>query len=72
MQNLYGTFVIGLGFFAGGFVTGEVIDLFTQQVDGEQVRDFTAIWLIAAGLAAVSALGFYLTFPRGEPEMLEV
>ena len=72
VQNLYGTFVIGLGFFAGGFVTGEVIDLFTQQVDGEQVRDFTAIWLIAAGLAAVSALGFYLTFPRGEPEMLEV
>ena len=38
MQNLYGTFVLGLGFFVGGFVSGQIGDAFTTIVGTETVR----------------------------------
>ncbi len=38
MQNFYGTFVIGLGFFVGGFVAGKIGDAFTTKIGTETVR----------------------------------
>ncbi len=38
MQNLYGTFVLGLGFFVGGFISGAVGDRFTTAIGAETVR----------------------------------
>ncbi len=38
VQNFYGTFVLGLGLFTGGFVGGEVGDAFTTPVAKETLR----------------------------------
>lgn len=37
MQNFYGTFVLGVGFFIGGFVSGEVGAVFTTKVPAVSV-----------------------------------
>jgi len=39
MQNFYGTFVIGLGMFLGGFIAGGVGDLFTTPVGSKPSRE---------------------------------
>ena len=39
MQNMYGTFVIGLGFFVGGFVSGSVGDAFTTPQGAATFRE---------------------------------
>jgi len=38
MQNLYGTFVIGFGFFVGGFISGWVGDFFTTEISSQTIR----------------------------------
>jgi nucleoside transporter len=38
MQSFYGVFIIGLGFFIGGFVSGAIGDAFTTQAGTETVR----------------------------------
>jgi nucleoside transporter len=48
MQTLYGTFVIALGFFFGGIVSGWVGDYFTV---GDGQRQWTNIWISCAALA---------------------
>jgi MFS family permease len=63
-QNVYGTFVIGLGFFVGGIVTSEIAAYFTTGEGDSAVRNFTGIWLSGAGLAAACAVAFALLFPR--------
>lgn len=69
VQNLYGTFVIGLGFFAGGFVSGWIGESFTSPSG----RNWTGIWLSAAALAAACWMIFALTFESqaDEPQAAE-
>ncbi|MCA9178899.1 MAG: MFS transporter [Planctomycetales bacterium] len=70
VQNLYGTFVLGLGFLAGGVVAGEVMEYFTESGTGS--IKFTGVWLFAATLGAVCSVAFFVAFPKGEPEQLGV
>lgn len=63
MQNLYGTFVLGIGFFAGGLVSGGIGQYFTSTVDGGMVRDWFWIWNSAGLMALVSLLAFAAFFP---------
>jgi nucleoside transporter len=64
VQNLYGTFVIGSGFFAGGIIAGRVGEYFKTGTGDSAVYDWFSIWLAAAGLAAVCVVGFALAFPK--------
>lgn len=64
MQTLYGTFVVALGFFAGGAVSGRVVELLTRQVAGSPVRDWTQVWLSCAALCALCVVALALFFPR--------
>jgi nucleoside transporter len=67
MQNLYGTFVLGLGFFCGGLVAAEVGEYFSATIDGVTVRNWTSIWLSCAVLAAICLAALATWFPRTLP-----
>ena len=67
VQNLYGTFVLSAGFFAGGIVTGKVMAYYKTYVGDVEVIDFTGVWSFAAIWAFVCAVAFYLLFPAYEP-----
>lgn len=54
MQTLYGTTVLGLGFFAGGFVGAVVGDRFTRPADVEPLRESWGI-TSTAGLIRFSS-----------------
>ncbi|MBP85921.1 MAG: hypothetical protein CMJ64_04260 [Planctomycetaceae bacterium] len=64
VQNLYGTFVIGAGFFAGGFIAGRVAEAFKTGTGEQAAYDWTSIWLTAAALAAFCVVTFLLAFPQ--------
>jgi nucleoside transporter len=64
MQTLYGTFVLALGFFAGGFVSGQVGKWFTTETGETMVRDWTSIWLSCAVLCVACIVAFIAFFPR--------
>jgi len=64
MQTLYGTFVVALGFFAGGAISGRVVALFTTQVGDLPVRDWTSVWLSCAAICAACVVLLALFFPR--------
>jgi len=68
MQTMYGTFVIALGFFAGGFISGEVGELFSTGTGDDVIRNWPMIWLSSAALAAVCVAGLLLFFPKGLPD----
>lgn len=63
MQTLYGTFVVAAGFFVGGLAGGSIGEMFTRQVDGATVRDWTSIWLSCAALCAVCVALMIACFP---------
>lgn len=63
-QNMYGTFVFGAGFFAGGFIAGRIADAYKTGTGAAAVYDWVAIWLSAAALAAFCLVAFLLAFPR--------
>jgi MFS family permease len=67
MQTFFGTFVFALGTMAGGAIAGRVERQYTV-VDsaGHAVRDWTAIWLVPAGLMAVTLAAFLGLFPGRE------
>jgi len=67
MQTLYGVFVIGLGFFVGGLVGGEVGDWFSTEINGETHYDWTSIWLVCTIFCAVCVLAFAAFFPKELP-----
>jgi hypothetical protein len=67
VQNLYGTFVLGVGFFLGGLYAGAVGDAFTTGSGDDAVENWTAIWLCAAAVAAVCVAGMLALFPRELP-----
>jgi MFS family permease len=64
MQTLYGTFIVSLGFFAGGLVSGKVGDWFTTVVGGATLRDWPLLWLSCAALCAGCVLLMVACFPR--------
>ena len=64
MQTVYGTFVVALGFFVGGFVSGAIGDWFSTTVDQTTVRDWTSIWLSCAAICALCVVVFAAMFPR--------
>jgi MFS family permease len=68
MQSLYGSFVLALGFFAGGFVSGQVGAWFTSGTEASPVRDWTSIWLTCAALCAACVVVFAVFFPNTTPE----
>jgi nucleoside transporter len=68
MQTMYGTLVIAMGFFAGGFISGEVGELFSTTVNDEVIRNWPKIWLSSATLAALCVAGLMLFFPAKMPE----
>ncbi|MEO1997321.1 MAG: MFS transporter [Planctomycetaceae bacterium] len=68
VQNLYGTFVLGVGFFIGGFVSGWISNAFETTVDGITETNWKAIWLISAGIALAGWLLFAWQFPRSRSE----
>ncbi|MBI3467087.1 MAG: MFS transporter [Planctomycetes bacterium] len=64
MQNMYGTFVLGLGFFRGGLVGAGVGEYFSAAVQGVTVRNWVNIWLSCAILAAACLAALAIWFPR--------
>ena len=68
MQTLYGTFVVALGFFAGGFVSGQVGEWFSSGTGKTAVHDWTGIWLSCTALCAVCVVVFAVFFPKAPPE----
>jgi MFS family permease len=67
MQNLYGTFVVALGFFVGGFVGGQIGEWFSTGSGETLVRDWTGIWLSCTALCAVCLVIFAVFFPNKVP-----
>jgi MFS family permease len=63
MQTFYGVFVLSLGFFFGGFVSGIVGDYFTTGVGPTAVRNWPGIWLSCAALCAACVLLMAVLFP---------
>jgi hypothetical protein len=67
MQTLFGTCVIALSYFVGGFVSGRVGSWFTTiRPDGTVVRSWTEIWLTCAVLAIVCVVALGVFF-RARP-----
>jgi len=64
MQTLYGTCVVALGMFVGGYASGQIVELFTSGVGPAEVRDWTSIWLSCAALCAACAVAFAVFFPN--------
>jgi MFS family permease len=63
-QNLYGTLILGLGFFVGGLVSGKIGEWFEIGKQGDVIiYDWTNVWLASAAIAAVGVLGFAALFP---------
>jgi MFS family permease len=66
MQMFYGTFVIALGFFFGGLVSGWVGESFSD-ADGNIV-DWTSLWMSCAVLSAICVVIFAFAFPNRLPD----
>jgi nucleoside transporter len=69
MQTLYGTFVVALGFFVGGYISGQVVGGLTETVGDTSVRDWTSIWLVCAALCAACVLALAFLFPAKGAEL---
>jgi nucleoside transporter len=67
MQTLYGTFVVAVGLFVGGFVSGWIGSFFSTGSGDDLVRDWTGIWLSCAAFSAVCVVAFALFFPAQPP-----
>lgn len=65
MQTFYGTFVVALGFFFGGLVSGWIGRAFSD-ADGK-VQDWTSLWMSCAALSAICVVSFAITFPSRLP-----
>jgi hypothetical protein len=63
MQNVFGTFVIGLGAVMAGVIGGQVGDLFSRTTGDTRIYNFTGIWLAGAALAAACLAAFAIWFP---------
>jgi nucleoside transporter len=63
MQTIYGVFVLALGFFAGGFASGQVGQWFALAEGSLPSRDWTSIWLCCAALCAACVVAMAAMFP---------
>ena len=63
MQNIYGVFFISIGFLVGGLVGGAIGDAFTTEVDGQEWKNWTGIWLSGAVLCAACVVALAAFFP---------
>lgn len=63
MQNVYGTFVIGVGAFLGGFVSGAIGNAFSTSV---QEKNWVGIWSSGVAMTVVCLIAFALWFPKDE------
>jgi len=63
MQTMYGTFVLGLGAFAGGVIAGGVGERYTTGSGDAAVHDWGSIWLACAAMAVVALVMFAVLFP---------
>ena len=62
-QGLIAFITYGLGMFVGSWLSGAVVDRYTQHAaDGLVVYDWRAIWLFAAAASAVVLVAFLFTF----------
>ncbi len=62
-QGLIAFITYGLGMFVGSWLSGAVVDRYTQHVaDGSAVYDWRAIWLFAAAASAIVLVAFLFTF----------
>ncbi|MBC8354011.1 MAG: MFS transporter [Planctomycetes bacterium] len=68
MQTLYGTFVVAVGLFVGGFVSGWVGAMFSTGSGDDVVRDWTSIWLSCAVFSSICLAAFVLFVPRTPPK----
>jgi nucleoside transporter len=71
MQNLYGVFVVALGFFAGSLASGQVVEWYTTIVGGKEIYDWTSIWLIFAVPCAACVVALMALFSNKTPEPAE-
>jgi len=71
MQTIYGTMVLGLGFFVGGLFSGWIGTHFTTVTDTSTVRDWTSIWASCGCLALVVTLGLAVLMPKSGDEATE-
>jgi MFS family permease len=67
MQTFYGVFVLSLGFFVGGFVSGIVGDHFTEGTGAAAVRNWPDIWLSCAVICAACVVLFAAFFREPAP-----
>ncbi len=67
MQTFYGTFVVALGFFAGGFVSGQVGEWFSTGTGEAVARNWTAMWLSSTALCAACVAVLAALFPSTPP-----
>jgi len=62
VQTFFNIFALGVGAFIGGWFAGLVGEFFTDSA--ARTIDYTGVWLVAAGVAAATLLGFIVTFPK--------
>ncbi len=71
MQTLYGTFILSLGFFFGGLISGQIGEIFTTTVKDTVERDWPSIWLSCAAICAVCVILLAVFFPNRRMEQPE-
>jgi len=63
VQCLLTFLTLGVGMFIGSIISGRIVSAYTTPGEGDVlVRDWTSIWLFPAGLAAIVAIFFLITF----------
>jgi len=65
MQTFYGTFVVALGFFFGGLISGWIGEVFSDSAG--KIQNWTGLWMSCAGLSAVCLLILIALFPGKLP-----
>ncbi len=66
-QGLIAFVTLGAGMFLGSWLSGLVVELYTETVAGELVHDWQSIWIVPACGAAGVLLLFALSFRHQEP-----
>lgn len=70
MQNLYGNFLIGLGFFASGPISGWIATHYSKAIQDKSgtytIHYWDNIWLAGGVIAAVCLVVFAAWFPKDE------
>lgn len=64
-QSLYTFLIYGIGMWLGYLAAGWVNGMYTTEIDGEKVTDWSGFWLVPAIGAAVGLVLFAILFRRG-------